>query len=182
MSEILLQLQSIDQSPERPSHEVNEEIARFLAEYGYDISLFDYDKPWGGYTQLANEDADRFLGDFFPGLSPEEARLGNPRAELSPKILAVAPGERLSWQYHDRRAERWMYLTAGGYFRSVTDEQGEMHQAQPGEVVQFARAERHRLVGALGHYTFVAEIWQHTDPQNLSNEADIVRLADDYKR
>jgi hypothetical protein len=28
----------------------------------------------------------------------------------------------------------------------------------------------------------VAEIWQHTDPGNPSNEDDIVRLADDYSR
>ena len=54
--------------------------------------------------------------------------------------------------------------------------------AEAGEVVQFAKSERHRLVGAMGHYTLVAEIWQHTNPEQLSDEADITRLQDDYKR
>lgn len=182
MSEFASQLQSIDLSPERLPKEVNEEIARLLESAGYNIALFDYDRPWGGFNQLENNDADRFVNEFFPGLSPEEARLGNVDAELSPKILTVAPEQRLSWQYHDRRAERWAYLTEGGYFKSMNDDQGQLRSATPGEVVQFARSERHRLVGAVGKYTLVAEIWQHTDPLNPSNEDDIYRLADDYKR
>lgn len=182
MSELKLQLQSMDLSKERLPQEVNEEVARILGAAGYDIALFDYSRPWGGFNQLANDNADRFVEEFFSGLTPEEARLGNPDSELSPKILTVAPEQRLSWQYHDRRAERWAYLTEGGYFKSLTDEQGELQIASPDQVVQFEKSERHRLVGAVGHYTLVAEIWQHTDPTNLSNEDDIVRLADDYRR
>lgn len=182
MSELKSQLQAIDLSPERSPREVNEDVARTLVAAGYDIALFDYDRPWGGFNQLENDNADRFVEEFFPGLTPEDARLGNPDSELSPKILTVAPEQRLSWQYHDRRAERWAYLTEGGYFKSLTDEQGEVKLAEPDEVVQFEKSERHRLVGAVGHYTLVAEIWQHTDTANLSNEDDIVRLADDYKR
>lgn len=149
---------------------------------GYTTKLSDFNRPWGGFVQLVNEDADRFVSEFFPGLTPEEARLGNVESELSPKILIVAPNQRLSWQYHDRRAERWAYITEGGYFKSMTDEQGELHSAQPGEVVQFAKGERHRLVGASTQVTLVAEIWQHTKAQELSDEDDIVRLEDDYKR
>jgi len=182
MSELKTKLEQIDLRAGRPSKEVNEEIARILGDAGYNVALFDYSRPWGGFNQLANDNADRFVEEFFPGLSPEEARLGNAASELSPKILAVAPEQRLSWQYHDRRAERWAYLTAGGYYKSMTDEQGELQVAQPGEVVQFNQSERHRLVGAVGRYTLVAEIWQHVNPANLSNEDDIIRLADDYKR
>lgn len=182
MSELLHQLQSMDLSPDRTSKEVNAEIAKFLEEYGYTVAIQDTQKPWGGFNQLVNSDANVFLEEFFPGLSTEEARLGNPDSELSPKILAVAPKQRLSWQYHDRRAERWAYLTSGGYFKSLTDEQGVLQLAEAGEVVQFAKSERHRLVGAMGHYTLVAEIWQHTNPERLSDEADIVRLEDDYRR
>ena len=64
----------------------------------------------------------------------------------------------------------------------MTDEQGELVMARAGDVVQFETGERHRLVGALGYYTLVAEIWQHTNSGQLSNEDDVVRLADDYKR
>jgi len=182
MSELKKQLQSIDLNIGRTPEDVNQEVAHILEAAGYDIALFDYSRPWGGFNQLINDDADRFVQEFFPDITPSEARLGNPDSELSPKILTVAPEQRLSWQYHDRRAERWAYLTDGGYFKSLTDEQGNLQMAEAGDVVQFEKSERHRLVGAIGHYTLVAEIWQHTDPNYLSNEDDIVRLADDYKR
>ena len=182
MSDLKSQLQAMDLSATRSPKEVNEEVARILKNAGYDVALFDYSRPWGGFNQLANDNADRFVEEFFPGLTPEEARLGNITSELSPKILVAAPEQRLSWQYHNRRAERWAYLTNGGYFKSVTDNQGELQLASAGEVVQFAKSERHRLVGVEGHYTLVAEIWQHTDPTDLSNEDDIIRLSDDYKR
>lgn len=182
MSELKKQLESMNLDASRSPIEVNEEVARILTDNGYDIALHDYNRPWGGFNQLQNDNADRFVEEFFPGLTPEEARLGNSESELSPKILTVSPEQRLSWQYHDRRAERWAYVTEGGYHKSLTDEQGELQQGAPGEVVQFAKSERHRLVGAVGHYTLVAEIWQHTNPEHLSDEDDIVRLADDYKR
>lgn len=51
-------------------------------------------------------DGDRFVEEFFPDVDPVQARLGNPDAELSPKILLVTPNQRLSWQVHARRAER----------------------------------------------------------------------------
>lgn len=149
---------------------------------GYNIVEIADQKPWGAYIRMDGAQADMFIGEFFPGLSPVEARLGMKSAELSPKILIVAPTQRLSWQFHDRRAERWMFLTQGGCYKSSTDEEGELQHAAPGDVVQFAQGERHRLVGVDGHYTVVAEIWQHTDKDFMSDEDDIVRLADDYKR
>lgn len=182
MSELKSQLESMKLGAERSAQEVNEEVRVILESSGYTIALSDYARPWGGFNQLDNSDANEFVEEFFPGLSPEEARLGHPELELSPKILVVAPEQRLSWQYHDRRAERWAYLTEGAYYKSLTDDQGDIHYAYAGEVVQFEKSERHRLVGAVGHYTLVAEIWQHTDHNNLSDENDIVRLADDYKR
>jgi len=167
---------------DKTSQEINRNIADALKDAGYTVVLSDYSRPWGGFNQLDNKDADRFVEEFFPGLSPEEARLGNSDSELSPKILLVAPEQRLSWQYHDRRAERWAYITDGGYFKSMDDTQGAAHNAVAGEVVQFEKGERHRLVGAEGHYVIVAEIWQHVYPSELSDESDIVRLEDDYSR
>jgi hypothetical protein len=54
--------------------------------------------------------------------------------------------------------------------------------AKPGEVVQFDKLERHRGAAPDDGYVIVAEIWQHTDPKHPSDEADIVRLEDDYGR
>lgn len=149
---------------------------------GYEVVEVNGDKPWGAYLRIANGQADKFVADFFPGLTPDEARLGVAEAELSPKILIVSPDQRLSWQYHDRRAERWMFLTEGAYNKSASDDPGELQIATSGDVVQFAQGERHRLVGLTDDYTLVAEIWQHTDTDSPSDEDDITRLIDDYSR
>lgn len=149
---------------------------------GYTPVEINTDKPWGAYVKFDGANADTFIAEFFPGLSPLEARLGDETAELSPKILVVSPGQRLSWQYHNRRAERWIFLTDGAYRKSLSDEQGAVEYATAGAEVQFACGERHRLVGLENGFAVVAEIWQHTDRQNLSNEEDIVRLEDDYSR
>lgn len=149
---------------------------------GYDIVEEFGDKPWGGMFRLRSDQAPTFIAEFFPGLSVEEATRGVVGAELSPKFLIVMPGQRLSWQYHFRRAERWNFLTSGAYRRSETDEEGERVETDPGEVVQFETGERHRLEGMSSEVVIVAEIWQHTDPKNHSDEDDIVRVSDDYRR
>jgi mannose-6-phosphate isomerase len=158
------------------------EVLDYIKHASYEAVEVNDQKPWGAYIRIDSKQADRFVEEFFPGLTPAEARLGNSTAELSPKFLIVAPNQRLSWQYHNRRAERWTFLSAGSYEKSVTDEETEPMMATIGDVVQFAKGERHRLVGVSDNYTVVAEIWQHSDPQELSNEDDIVRLADDYER
>jgi mannose-6-phosphate isomerase len=154
-----------------------------IDELGYDIVEVNENKPWGAYFRLKNDDAERFIKEFFPGLSVHEAKLGNDSVELSPKFLLVLPGQRLSWQYHDRRAERWRFLSKGAYIRSSNDVQQKPVRVEAGTVVQFGDSERHRLC-ALDDGTFclVAEIWQHVDPSRLSDEDDIVRLDDDYQR
>ena len=161
---------------------VTYDIAEQLTRSGYSIVEINTEKPWGTYIRIRNDQADKFVNEFFPGLSAEEARLGQDRAELSPKILIVAPGQRLSWQYHDRRAERWMFLTKGAYNKSADNDEGGLNHAKPGDVIQFACAERHRLNGIADGYVIVAEIWQHTDNKQPSDEDDIVRLQDDYAR
>lgn len=162
--------------------DITEAVQEQLQADGYTIAEKNIDKPWGSYLRLANTDADAFIAEYFPGLTGEEARLGIEGAELSPKILIVAPNQRLSWQYHFRRAERWAFLTEGAYRKGMSDTESDLIVAQPGEVVQFAESERHRLEGIVAQYVFVAEIWQHTQPGNPSNEDDIVRLQDDYTR
>lgn len=153
-----------------------------LTEHGYTIVDSDTTKPWGGFYRLADNEIERFMIDFFPGLTLGEAQLGQPSIELSPKILIVSPGQRLSWQYHHRRAELWRFLTQGNYYKSDTDTAGPRQSIKAGQTIQFGRGERHRLAGTRDSYVVVAEIWQHTDPSKPSDEADIVRLEDDYDR
>ncbi|MEL6535975.1 MAG: phosphoheptose isomerase, partial [Bacteroidota bacterium] len=68
-----------------------------------------------------------------------------------------------------------------GVIKSDTDQQGAVATFGPGEVIRLAQGERHRLVG-LDDWATVSEIWVHTDPQNPSDEDDIVRLNDDFGR
>lgn len=157
-------------------------IARHLEDAGYTLAEINADKPWGAYLRLDGGDAEKFCSDFFPSISFSEAQLGNPDAELSPKILLVEPNLRLSWQKHARRAECWTFLTDGYYHRSDTDDEADRVTAPAGEFVQFAAEERHRLVGNEQAPTIVAEIWQHTDAGHLSDENDIVRISDDFSR
>lgn len=182
MSEVGSKIGALPLNLNVEKNKVVNDIEAIAKELGYDIVERNDQKPWGAYLRLSGEQADRFVNEFFPGLSPQEARLGIEGAELSPKFLIVSPEQRLSWQLHHRRAERWAFLTEGAYYKSETDEQGDLNTAHAGDVVQFAKGERHRLVGVSGAYTIVAEIWQHTDPVKPSDEDDIVRLADDYRR
>lgn len=162
--------------------ELVSDLESLIAENGYTVVEKNDSKPWGAYLRLAAEDADRFVEDFFPGLDPSEARLGIEGAELSPKFLIVIPGQRLSWQFHDRRAERWRFLTPGAYRKSMDDTESDRILAEAGEVVQFQTGERHRLEGMPDSLVLVAEIWQHVDGDHPSDEDDIVRLHDDYQR
>jgi mannose-6-phosphate isomerase len=97
--------------------------------------------------------------------------------------LLVAPNKRLSWQYHFRRAEIWRVLVGPVKVatNSFSDEEAEPKTYQEGEIIVLQKGERHRLIGA-DNYGIVTEIWQHTDPENPSNEEDIVRLQDDFGR
>lgn len=169
-------------TPDQDKGSIIQGFVELLEANGYNIAEINSDKPWGGYIRIENSQADMFVEEFFPELSLSEARFGDNTAELSPKILVVAPGQRLSWQYHDRRAERWRFLTSGAYHKSMSDEESEVIYATSGDVVQFSTSERHRLSGLPDRYVVVAEIWQHTDKEFLSDENDIVRLQDDYTR
>jgi mannose-6-phosphate isomerase-like protein (cupin superfamily) len=149
---------------------------------GYTIIELDDKRPWGAYFKLSDDDTAKFVNEFFRGLSLSEAQLGDNKAKLSPKILLVSPSQRLSWQYHNRRSELWNFITDGAYEKSIDDNEGNVLMAYAGDSVHFSVTERHRLIGCAATYSLVAEIWQHTDSNNPSDEDDIVRLSDDYNR
>ena len=95
--------------------------------------------------------------------------------KLSPKMLMVAPGKRLSWQYHHRRSEIWQVVEGEvGVVISDTDNETPMGHYVVGDQILLATGDRHRLVG-LEDWGVVAEIWVHTDKQHPSDEDDIVK-------
>jgi mannose-6-phosphate isomerase-like protein (cupin superfamily) len=138
----------------------------------------DFDRPWGGFLVIDEDQAQAFANRFFDGLDVQNLRING---KLSPKILVVNPRSRLSWQYHRRRAEIWqIYRGTVGIVRSDDDEEGPLLEFKEGDQVRLVQGERHRLIG-LDDFGVLAEIWQHTE-EVPSDEEDIVRLQDDFKR
>lgn len=182
MSELKNNLSEINTDKTVEKQQIVAEINELINASDYNLVELDDSRPWGAFFKLNNSDADKFVTEFFPEISLNEARLGNDQLELSPKILLVSPDQELSWQYHNRRAELWAFLNEGAVKRSLNDEQGETEVINGGEIVKLATAERHRLIGRTALYTIVAEIWQHTDPNMPSSEDDIIRLHDNYGR
>jgi mannose-6-phosphate isomerase len=157
-----------------------ESVEAFLKSKQFKIVSTALDKPWGGYYVLDENDAERFARYFFPEDANAMLSIKN---KLSPKILVVEPGKRLSWQYHFRRAEIWKLIAgAAGVAISETDIMSGQREISMGEIIRLHVGERHRLIGIEKGWGAVAEIWQHTDPQNPSDESDIVRLQDDFSR
>ncbi|WP_416858080.1 cupin domain-containing protein [Flavobacterium sp. ZT3R25] len=133
----------------------------------------------GSFFVIDESQASAFAAKFFPHLGMEAIRI---TTKLSPKILVVAPHKRLSWQFHHRRVEIWKILSGVvGVKTSFTDEEGALQKLAPDSFIQLDKGDRHRLIG-LDSWGIVAEIWQHTDSENPSDEEDIVRLQDDFGR
>jgi mannose-6-phosphate isomerase-like protein (cupin superfamily) len=145
---------------------------------GFKITDSDTQRPWGGFFYIDESQAQAFSNRFFNGLDVESLRI---EGKLSPKILMVKPKAKLSWQYHNRRAEIWqVYKGSVGIVQSETDVENEMQTYKPGNQIKLNQGVRHRLIG-LDDYGIVAEIWQHTNAIP-SDEEDIIRVQDDFGR
>jgi mannose-6-phosphate isomerase len=169
----------IDFSNAGPKEEVFQKMEEFIQNQGLQIISKDLSRPWGGFFALDEKEILKFKNLFFHDVELTDSQLNQ---KLSPKFLLVAPHQRLSWQYHFRRAELWKLISGvSGIVRSETDDQGEILEMNLGNTVSLKKGERHRLVGLDG-WGIVAEIWIHSDPNHPSDESDIVRLEDDYSR
>lgn len=158
---------------------VFESVDKLLAKEGFQIIVKDQSRPWGGFFVIDESQAKKFIEKYFSHLSIADFASFE---KLSPKILVVAPKKRLSWQYHNRRSEIWKLIHGvAGIVSSETDEETAQKDLQIDQVVNLKCGERHRLVGTEG-WGIIAEIWQHTDKENPSNEDDIIRVQDDFGR
>ena len=68
-----------------------------------------------------------------------------------------------------------------GVIISQNDTENEMKVYKEGDQIILKQGERHRLVG-LEDFGIVAEIWQHTNKNQPSDEEDIIRIQDDFGR
>jgi len=153
-------------------------VRKELESMGFKLTDSDTQRPWGGFFYIDESQAQAFSNRFFNGLDVESLRI---EGKLSPKILMVKPKAKLSWQYHNRRAEIWqVYKGSVGIVQSETDVENEMQTYKPGNQIKLNQGVRHRLIG-LDDYGIVAEIWQHTN-SIPSDEEDIIRVQDDFGR
>ena len=153
-------------------------VKKELESLGFNITHSDLQRPWGAFFYIDENQAQDFSDHFFDGLDINTLKI---EGKLSPKILMVKPNVKLSWQYHNRRAEIWqIYKGVVGIIQSKTDLENPMDTFNPGDQIKLEQGTRHRLVG-LDDYGVVAEIWQHTD-SIPSDEEDIIRVQDDFGR
>jgi len=121
------------------------------APIGQDGPVIEHaERPWGSYTVLAE-------GDHF-----------------KVKTIEVRPGQRLSYQRHQRRAEHWFVVAGQG----VITLDGGTIEVQTGDSADVPRGAAHRIQNT-GSVPLVFVEVQHGD---YFGEDDIVRLDDDYGR
>ncbi len=159
----------------KTKNEIFEKAERMIKSHGLLISEKDDTRPWGGFFVIEEKSAEMFSKIYFNKTVSDTYK-------ISPKILIVAPGKRLSWQYHHRRSELWKLIEGDArIIKSFTDNEHDSQEMILGETVRLEQGERHRLIGGKD-WGIVAEIWIHTNIEHPSNEEDIVRLQDDYGR
>ena len=156
-------------------------FGRIVAEakgFGLEVCEQDFERPWGGFLRFTEESLDAFLGAYWQGVD-----IGKQAARRDPKVLLVAPAHRLSLQMHHRRSELWRVLDGPVLVVHGPDlERLERDVLFAGEVIHIPCGHLHRLAASLTSWGRVAEIWEHVDPADPSDEADIVRVQDDYAR
>jgi mannose-6-phosphate isomerase-like protein (cupin superfamily) len=146
--------------------------------FGLNVVDQDFKRPWGGFLRFSEDSLNEFFQAYWQGVDT-----GKAEGRRDPKVLIVAPAQRLSLQLHHRRSELWRCLDGPVLVVHGHDEKNlSAELLYPGDVLHLDKGEIHRLCGALESWGRVAEIWEHSDPNNLSDESDIVRLQDDYAR
>ena len=107
-------------------------------------------RPWGSYTVLEEQ----------------------PTYKV--KRIDVLPGQRLSYQKHQRRSEHWMIV--GG--RAIITLNGRDVDLSPGQSIDIPRGAPHRIANPGTAVLTLIEIQQG----DYFGEDDVIRLEDDYGR
>jgi mannose-6-phosphate isomerase len=101
-----------------------QEIKKEIKSFGFKVVSHNFERPWGGFLVIDETQAQDFSNKFFEGLGINTLKIGE---KFRPKILIVKFNVRLSWQYHNRRAEIWqVYKESAGIIRGDSDVENEM--------------------------------------------------------
>jgi len=109
------------------------------------------ERPWGSFTVLDDQMFDHKV-----------------------KRIVVAPGKRLSYQQHAKRAEHWFIVN--GQPTVILD--GVEHQLREGDSIDIAVGQAHRCENRGTTQVVFIEVQHGT----YFGEDDIVRLEDDFGR
>ena len=154
---------------------------RILAEaegFGLEVVDQDFKRPWGGFLRFSEDCLPAFFDAYWQGVDT-----GKAHGRRDPKVLLVAPAQRLSLQLHHRRSELWRVLDGPVLVIHGPDQNNLQEDVLfTGDVIHLDCGEMHRLAGNLTSWGRVAEIWEHVDPNDPSDESDIIRAQDDYAR
>tara|TARA_E500000178_G_C17017295_1_gene753683 strand:- start:469 stop:819 length:351 start_codon:yes stop_codon:yes gene_type:complete len=90
------------------------------------------------------------------------------------KRIEVEPGQRLSYQYHNKRSETWVIVL--GEATVIID--GNSKKYQVGETVLIPQGSKHRVENQKDLLLVFIEI----QTGSYFGEDDIVRIEDDYNR
>ena len=107
-------------------------------------------RPWGMYEVLLDSDTTKV------------------------KRITVAPGGKLSYQYHKLRSEHWTCVK--GKLSVILDE--VLHELHPGDSLFIPQGSKHR------GFNDTMELAQFIEVQTGTyfGEDDIIRVEDDYNR
>ena len=109
------------------------------------------ERPWGNYTVLDDKSSDYKV-----------------------KEIVVAPGKRLSYQRHAKRAEHWFIIS--GHATAIVEDVA--YQLDPSQSVDIAIGQAHRCENHGEQPVRFIEVQTGT----YFGEDDIVRLEDDFGR
>jgi mannose-6-phosphate isomerase-like protein (cupin superfamily) len=169
----------LDISADSSKGHVFKAIKEYLLTEGFNIVDSDESRPWGGFFVIDEKQSKKFIQLFLNDVKEAQE---TPSGKVSPKILIVENDKRLSWQYHHRRSEVWKVIYGdAGVVISDTNEETPLQIKSTGDVIVLKKGKRHRLIG-LDKWGVIAEIWQHSDANEPSDEEDIVRVQDDFGR
>jgi len=90
------------------------------------------------------------------------------------KRLTVDPGQRLSYQFHNRRAEHWVVVV--GVAHVTLDD--VVHEVRAGQHIEIGQGVKHRVENRGDGPMALIEV----QTGDYFGEDDIVRLDDDYGR
>ncbi len=114
------------------------------------ISIESEERPWGRFFVLHDE------------------------KKYKIKRIEINPGERLSYQYHNKRSEVWTIVDG---FATVTIE-SEVRELSYGDTILISQGTRHRIENKGSKKLVFIEI----QTGSYFGEDDIVRIEDDYNR